>query len=1075
MLGSLIGTKRIVWAAAFACIWLAALTGSADALSPSPKWELTSVSGPRNFLPKDKSGRDQFVLTGTNVGDATTVGAIAITETLPKGLTAVSLNIERGSENLSCSPLPARTINCTLNETIEPAGHFALTINVDVEAVEAGIEEGSEITSHASVSGGGTTEDAVDDQVKISSMPAGFGIESLGLTVANQDGTPDTQAGSHPYELTTAIRFNQTITAGGSIRTEGLVKDLHFELPPGLIGDPSAIPQCADAEFSTVNMETSVSECPNDTAIGVVEATTEAGMTPAAVYNLVPAVGEPARFGFMVLGVPVVLDTAVRTDGDYGVTVNVSNTPNILAFSSSRLTLWGVPADPSHDALRGHCIGLLQAEGTCPLGGGQPLVPFLTLPTSCGGGPLKAVVHYDSWEEPSTHREKEFELSGGTTGGPLVMDGCNRLPFQPELSVAPDSSAGSTPTGLNVELKVPQEIDLNPTGLAESDVKSTTVALPEGVLISPAGADGLQACSPAQITINSPGAPTCPDASKIGTVEINSPLLPEPLIGAAYLSTQGENPFGSLVAMYIVAEDKQAGVLVKLAGEVSLNEPTGRLVSTFKNTPQLPFSDLKLNFFGGARAPLTTPPLCGTYTTEASIEPWSGNPAAHPSSSFRITAGPGGSPCTSPLPFGPGFTAGSTKVQAGAFSPLTATVTRPDADQALGSISLESAPGLEGTLTSVKLCPEPQASQGECGEESLIGHTTVSAGLGSDPYTVTGGRMYITGPYKGAPFGLSIVDPAKAGPFDLEDTSRNHPPCDCIVVRAKVEVNPYTAQLKIVGDPLPTMLEGIPLQIQHVNVTADRPNFTFNPTNCNKLQIKGTMTSSQGASATVSSPFQVTDCAALKFNPKFAVSTGGHPSRANGTSLRVKLSYPKAPFGSQANIARVKVELPKQLPSRLKTLQKACTAAVFEANPAKCPAASVVGHAKVTTPVLPVPLVGPAYFVSHGGEAFPSLIVVLQGYGVTVDLVGSTFISKKGITSSTFKTVPDVPVGTFELTLPPGGYSALTANGNLCKSKSKLVMPTTFTAQDGAVLHQDTKIGVTGCPKPKKARAKRRK
>jgi len=394
------------------------------------------------------------------------------------------------------------------------------------------------------------------------------------------------------------------------------------------------------------------------------------------------------------------------------------------------------------------------------------------------------------------------------------------------------------------------------------------------------------------------------------------------------------------------------------------------------------------------------------------------------------------------------------------------TLTRPDADQALGAIQVQMPPGLEGTLSSVKLCPEPQAAEGACGEESLIGHDTVSAGLGGDPYTVTG-KVFLTGPYKGAPFGLSIATPAKAGPFTL---NKGKP----VVVRSSISVDPHTAVITVKSDPLPTIIEGIPLQLQHVNVTVERPGgFTFNPTDCDRLQINGTLTSEQGASAAVSSPFQVTDCAALKFHPKFAVSTSGRVSRADGTSLHVKLSYPKAPFGSQANIARVKVELPKLLPSRLTTLRKACLAKTFEANPAKCPAASVVGHAKVTTPILPVPLVGPAYFVSHGGEAFPSLIVVLQGYGVTVDLVGSTFISKKGITSSTFKTVPDVPVGTFELTLPRGKYSALTANGNLCKSR--LTMPTTFTAQDGVVLHQNTKIAVTGCPRPKKAKAKRKK
>ncbi|HZL05276.1 MAG TPA: hypothetical protein VFE45_07630, partial [Coriobacteriia bacterium] len=556
-------------------------------------------------------------------------------------------------------------------------------------------------------------------------------------------------------------------------------------------------------------------------------------------------------------------------------------------------------------------------------------------------------------------------------------------------------------------------------------MKDTTVALPAGVQLSPSAADGLQACSNAQIGfmgVNpqsgtdefTPSVPSCPEASKIATVKIKSPLLPNALEGEVYLAAPQnfsgpllENPFGSLVAMYLVARDPVSGVLVKLPGKVTPDPVTGQLVSTFEDTPQLPFEDLELHFFGSARAPLSTPALCGTYTTQASIEPWSGNQAATPSSSFQITSGPNGGPCADPQPFSPGFNAETTNIQAGAFTPFQLTMTRPDADQTLSRIEMQMPPGLLGTLSNVKLCPEPQASQGTCGPESLIGETVVSVGLGNDPFTVTGGKVYITGSYKGAPYGLSIVNPAAAGPFVLDE---GRP----VVVRASIYVDPHTAALRIVSDPLPTILDGIPLQIQHVNVSIDREKFTFNPTNCGKLAITGTLSSSGGASAAVSTPFQVTNCAGLVFNPKFVVSTSGKTSRAKGASLQVKLTYPLSPF--DANIAKVKVDLPKQLPSRLTTLQKACTAATFEANPASCPKESVIGTAKATTPILPVPLEGPAYFVSHGGEAFPSLIIVLQGYGATVHLVGTTFISKAGITSSTFKAIPDVPVGTFELT-----------------------------------------------------------
>jgi hypothetical protein len=401
------------------------------------------------------------------------------------------------------------------------------------------------------------------------------------------------------------------------------------------------------------------------------------------------------------------------------------------------------------------------------------------------------------------------------------------------------------------------------------------------------------------------------------------------------------------------------------------------------------------------------------------------------------------------------------------------TMSRADGNQNLQAISLKMPSGLSGLLTGVELCPEPQASQGTCGPNSLIGETTVSVGVGGKPFSVKGGRVYMTGPYGGAPFGLSIVNPAKAGPYDLEKET----PCDCVLVRAKIEVDPVTSALTITTDnsgpyKIPTVLKGIPLEIQHVNVTINRPGFTFNPTNCNPLQITGTLHSTEGATSAVSLPLQATNCAVLGFKPKFAVSTSGKTSRARGASLHVKLSYPKAPFGSQANIKSVKVDLPKQLPSRLTTLQKACADSTFAANPALCPAASRIGTAKATTPLIPVPLTGPVFFVSHGGAKFPELIVVLQGYSVTVDLHSETFISKAGITSSTFRTIPDVPVGMFELNLPEGKYSALAANGNLCTSK--LAMPTAFTAQNGAVIKQSTPITATGCPK-KKAKKKGKK
>jgi hypothetical protein len=902
----------------------------------------------------------------------------------------------------------------------------------------------------------------------------GFGPRSLEVLASQAPapgeplgslGAPDVQAGSHPYAVTTSFTMNGSEEyEPGKYRSRGDLRDVRLDLPPGFVGNPNATPKCKYHEFTE-------RKCPDDTAVGM--AVTDIGepneppdffkpfFTTAPVYNMETPSGIPAEFGYHVAGaVPIFLDVSVRTGGDYGVTVD-ARVPQITPIVGSTVTIWGVPADPSHNLLRGECLAEVgnknqeedryQSRGECPVN--IPVEPLLTNPTSCGV-PRTATLSMDSWQQAG-----DFSSIGAAVS---ELSGCEKLDFSPSIEVNPDGASGSTPTGLNVTLRIPQESTENPVGLSEADVKNTRVTLPVGVQLSPSAADGLLACSPEQINLHSPERPTCPDASKVGTVEIKTPLLPSPIVGAVYLASQDDNPFGSLIALYIVAENKEYGVLVKVAGQVTPDPVTGQLVTTFDETPQLPFSDLKLSFFGTARAPLSTPALCGTYTTETAIEPWSETPIVNPSSKFQITSGPGGSPCSDPLPFSPGFQSGSTNLQAGAFTPFTLTMTRPDGNQTLSRVEMEMPPGLLGTLSHVKLCGEPQASQGTCGEDSLIGHTIVSAGLGNDPYTVTGGKVFITTGYRGAAYGLSIVNPAKAGPFDL----------GIVVVRAAINVDPHTAALHIVSDPLPTILDGIPLQIQHVNVTVDRELFTFNPTNCNRMAIVGTLSSTEGATSRVSTPFQVTNCATLAFKPKFAVSTSGKTSRANGASLHVRLTYPANPY--DANISRVKVDLPKQLPSRLTTLQRACPAATFEANPAACPSASIVGHATASTPVLPVGLEGPAYFVSHGGEDFPNLIIVLQGYGTTVDLVGSTFINEKTeVTSSTFKTVPDVPVGTFELTLPQGKYSALAANGNLCAGKLK--MPTSFVGQNGAELHQSTPIAVNGCAKHRKKAKKANK
>jgi hypothetical protein len=1050
----------------------------------------------------------QIVVIAANVGDADANGEtvpINIAAQLPAGLEAVSIEgldgWEKGGETYGPTHCSLASLSCTFAGSLPVYEAIEALVGVVVKpgAKSGGVAQGS-------VSGGEIPGKAVEHQVSVGDEPPRFGVESYEMAAEEEGGAPATQAGSHPFQLTTTMTFNQTLEydrAWGALsQPVALPKDLHFDLPPGVIGNPTQVPQCPLGLFLSQGVGTT-NLCPPDTAIGMARVTItepsnlgeEASALP--LFNVEPSIGEPARFGFRVFRTPVLLDTAVRTGGDYGVTVDVNNAAQTVGFTTSEVTFWGVPGDPRHDAQRGWgCVYEFQKQsanaGPCnPLEEHNP-PPLIELPTSCTG-PLQTSVAVDSWAQAGS-----FVSSPATT--PLTaLDGCNRLPFEPSISVTPDGQAGSTATGLNVKVSVPQSVSLDPEGLGEADVKNTTVALPAGIAINPAGADGLQACSEEGIALKSAEPSSCPEASKVGLVKVKTPLLPNPLEGYAYLAAQNTNPFGSLVALYVFVEDPISGSRVKLAGEVVPNPVTGQLVSTFKNTPQLPFETFELHFFGGDRAPLATPARCGAYTTTAAIEPWTESGEVDSSSTFDITSGPktlsepGGSPCPGArLPFHPSLTGGALNIDAGAFSPLTLTMTRKDGEQNLQSVEAHLPPGLSGILSNIELCREPQANLGECPPNSLIGETTVSVGVGGDPFSVTGGKFYLTGPYNGtgsctpntsgcAPFGITFEVPAKAGPFDLKRNSANpagEDPCDCVIVRGKIEVNPITAAITITSDPpgspdaIPTSIEGIPLEIQHINAITTRGDFQFNPTNCSKMEVTGTIHSSENMTDTIGVPFQVTNCAVLAFKPGFKVSTAGKTSRKNGASLHVQLTYPKAPFGSQANIKSVKVDLPKQLPSRLTTLQKACPAKTFEANPAGCPVASIVGHATAITPLIPVPLTGPAYFVSYGGAKFPELVIVLQGYNVTLDLHGETFISKAGITSSTFHTVPDAPVGSFELTLPQGPNSALAANGNLCKSTLK--MPTAFLAQNGAEIHESTKISVTGCPKGKKAKKNKR-
>jgi hypothetical protein len=850
---------------------------------------------------------------------------------------------------------------------------------------------------------------------------ATFGIEAFGVEVLDGEGRPETQAGAHPYQLTSDIAFNTTTLIHGGESDpspDENVKDVQVELPPGLLGNPTAAARCTRALVP-------LSQCPGDSQVGILFAHTSAGDFEEPVYDLVAPAGDAAELGARISNsVTAYIDFHVRTGGDYGVTAEALNISANAGVFSVLIDVWGVPGDPSHDGDR-FCPGLHRGCST----GAAPL-PFLRSPTSCAGAQA-STARIDSWQHPQT------QVSATSTVSPFT--GCERLDFTPSLSVVPDTEVAGSSGGLHLELSLPQSED--PRGLAEADLKDATVALPVGVTVNPALANGLVACSPAQIGLHDAAKPECPDASKVGSVDVDTPLLPNPLRGSIYVAKQGENPFGSLLAIYLTAEDPLSGVSIKLAGHISADPLTGQLTTTFADNPQAPFSHFKLDLTGGSHGALLMPASCGAYATASTLAPWSGAAAVDLVEPFTVDEG-----CASG--FSPNFFAGARNPRAGAFSPFSLSLSRGDSEQRLQDVRLRLPPGATAKLAGVALCPDADAALGTCPQASQIGAVAVSSGAGLDPVLLMG-KIYLTGPYNGGPFGEATVVPAVAGPFDLGD----------VVVRGSIRVDAHTGQVTVVSDPFPQMVgqTGIPTDVRRVDVSLDRPGFTLNPTSCEPMRVTATATSLAGAEAALAARYQVGGCGELPFKPSLAAITKAKHSRTAGEYLHVIVKSK----GGQANIASVHVALPKALPSRLSTLKLACSQGQFDLNPAGCPSGSFVGAATARTPLLPVPLTGPAIFVSHGGAQFPDLDLVLQGDGVEIVLTGKTFISRAGVTSSTFSAVPDVPVERFDLVLPAGRHSALTTSRNLCRTK--LVMPTTIVGQNGAVVKQRIKLAVSGC------------
>jgi hypothetical protein len=869
-----------------------------------------------------------------------------------------------------------------------------------------------------------------------------------GCTYKSVEENPDqsfTHAAAHPPWGLTGFEVAHS-GSGESRRPEETLKRIRVDVPPGLAADPQTLTPCTRAEFNAGTCD------PLTTKVGVVELEAFVGAPvekvlalEGNVYNLGQEAGLPLLFGIEVKGVPpLVENTRLFLEGH----VSYAKEPVLegRGIPSGDFHEWfEINNIPNEVAVLGLVKAKLQTlkskllfEGRAGHGN------FLTLPSECGP-PGKSTSYVELEDE-------KHETTSAATVPPFGVNECKKVPFSPNTQVKPQATSYDQPDGAITSVIAPQNEGAEETNTA--DIASGHALFPEGLTLNPSAAHGLEACAPSQMHFETKEAAACPAGSRIGSVNIETDLPKGSLAGGVYLAAPKGTPItGPPYAIYIVAESIY-DVKVKVEATVSPDPNTGRLKVDVVNSPahpfnlpQLPFSSATLELNTGVRAPLANPLSCAVSKTESDFIAYSGEGILKqftPSFAFTTTG------CPSPIPFVLSQSTQNSSANAGAYTSYTFSLARGDGQQYLSGVKTILPAGLVGAIPSVTLCGEPQAQAGSCGAASQIGVATVAVGAGGEPYGFSG-PVFMTGPYNGAPFGLSIPVEALTGP-------PSHPTFDLgrVTTRVAISVDEHTGRV-IATSSLPVIVGGVPLRLKSVSVAVNRPNFLFNPTNCGALATETALTSTLGASQSLASPFLLSNCGALAFKPSFKAGTSAKTSKLNGASLRVTVGQ----GAHEANMRSVFAQLPKLLSSRLTTLQKACPEATFAANPSSCrPLGSEVGTASAVTPVLAGKLTGPAFLVSHGGQAFPDLDLVLEGDGVKVILTGNTDI-KNGITSSAFSTIPDVPVSSFELNLPTGPHSALTAIGNLCLKP--LLMPTTITAQNGAVIRQNTRISVSGC------------
>ncbi len=1063
-----------------------ALAGSLPAAqAAAPAWQIEINSHPTNFAPNSTNGGldepmqglPMYTVSFANVGPVSTDGtSYSIEVTLPPGVTEAKTGLQtavRGPGDV----LEGGGSAGTKFVTVEAGELLAVSVPVNVSA----LAEGSTGVAQATISGGGAGDASASTTTTISSSPPPFGILSGGLAFSDPDGGAITQAGAHPTQMTLSAGFPAVATGLTSGQGElavagGGLRDLRFVLPKGAIVDPRATSvRCTEAQLEDINQG-----CPDAAQVGIAYVITSVfgndavTPAPAALYNMVPPPGTAAKFGFNVASVGIFVHaTGGVSEGEYRLT---SDTNDILArvanpVLGAKVALWGNPSATSHDHLRGECLqGSTQSCAVAP-----QTTPLISMPTACCPS-LSLGIKADSWSNPSDVHTASFPATD-PHGDPTPVTGCGALGFTPTLSARPTTEAADSPSGLNVDLHIPQTNDVG--SLATAHLRKAVVTLPAGIALNPASANGLQGCSSAQIGIDpntgvaNGNQPTCPDASRIGNVEVDTPLLPEALQGSVYVAIPNDNPFNSLLAIYVVVNDPQTGTLIKLSGHVEADPNTGQLTTTFDNNPQLPFEDFKLNFFGGPGGVLRTPSVCGNYSTTSQLTPWSApdsGPPATPHDDYALTANCSSSEASAPN--SPEFEAGTVSPIAGKYTPFNIHLSRKDGTQQFKTLTLTPPPGLTAKLAGIPACSDAALASAasksgtqeqqspSCPSNSQIGTVTVGAGAGPAPYYAKG-KAYLSGPYKGAPLSMAIITPAVAGPYDL----------GTVVTRVALHVDPATTQITADADPVPSILQGIPLDVRSVDVSLDKPNFSRTGTSCDPFSVDGQLVSTIGQSASLKSRYQLGNCANLAFKPKLAIRLKGGTKRTQNPVLIATLTAREG----EANIASTAVTLPRSAFLDQSHIKTVCTRVQFAAgagNGTECPAGSIYGTASAKSPLLDYTLSGNAYLRSSSHK-LPDLVIALHGppsQPIAIELDGRTD-SVKGALRNSFEAVPDAPVSSFRLELFGGKRGLVVNSRNLCAKAYRASV--SFGGQNGAVTSATPKVKAQ-CPKSAHKRHKKR-